>query len=200
VRLLVGNIHAAGTGITLTAATHVIFYDLDWVPGNHWQAEDRIYRIGQTRPAFITYLYAENTLDDFVAALLEAKARNIGVLETEAAENASLIHAFVESAVRGERPRLGRVQSDPAVADTGRSVGLLDETLDLLARARRGLGAIDAPRERIVRIPSKSKPGEFNEVIVLEGVARCGCAGFQYRGNCSHAQRVAVDLAAGALE
>ena len=35
-----------------------IFNDLDWVPGNHWQAEDRIYRIGQTRPAFVTYLYA----------------------------------------------------------------------------------------------------------------------------------------------
>jgi hypothetical protein len=52
----------------------VVFNDLDWVPGNHWQAEDRIYRIGQTRPAFITYLYAEDTLDDFVAALLEAKA------------------------------------------------------------------------------------------------------------------------------
>ncbi len=85
VRLLVGNLHAAGVGINLTAATHVVFNDLDWVPGNHWQAEDRIYRIGQTRPAFVTYLYAENTLDDFVAALLEAKARNIGVLDAGAA-------------------------------------------------------------------------------------------------------------------
>jgi hypothetical protein len=78
-------------------------------------------------------------------------------------------------------------------------VGLLDETLDLLARARRGLGAVDAPREQIIRVPSKSKPGEFNEVTVLDGVARCACAGFQYRGNCSHAQRVALDLAAGKL-
>jgi SNF2 family DNA or RNA helicase len=69
VRVLVGNTHAAGTGITLTAAIHVLFNDLDWAPGNHRQAEDRIYRIGQTRPAFVTYLYAENTLDDFVAAL-----------------------------------------------------------------------------------------------------------------------------------
>src|SRR5262249_1083262 len=75
VRVLGGTLQAAGVGITLTAATHVVFNDLDWVPGNHWQAEDRIYRIGQTRPAFITYLFAEGTLDDFVAALLEAKAR-----------------------------------------------------------------------------------------------------------------------------
>ena len=112
--MLVGNLHAAGTGITLTAATHVVFNDLDWVPGNHWQAEDRIYRIGQTRPAFATYLYAAGTLDDFVAALLEAKARNIGVLETAAAEpQAWSSRSWMEAAVRGERPRSGRA-SDPA--------------------------------------------------------------------------------------
>jgi SWI/SNF-related matrix-associated actin-dependent regulator 1 of chromatin subfamily A len=199
VRVLVGNIHAAGTGITLTAATHVLFNDLDWVPGNHWQAEDRIYRIGQTRPAFVTYLYAENTLDDFVAVLLEAKARNIGVLEAEAATNASMIQEFVEAAARGERPTLGHVRTDPAALEPARSVGLLDETLDLLARARRGLGAVDGPRERVVRIGSKSKPGEFNEVTVLDGVARCSCTGFLYRGNCSHAQQVAAQVAAGTL-
>ena len=199
VRVLVGNLHAAGTGITLTAATHVVFNDLDWVPGNHWQAEDRIYRIGQTRPAFVTYLYAEGTLDEFVAALLEAKARTIGVLETEAAANASLIHTLVDAAVRGDRPAVDRADRDPAIAHTTRSVGLLDQTLDLLARARRGLGAVDGPRERVVRVASKSKPGEFNEVTVLDGVARCTCTGFQYRGNCSHAQQVAAQVAGDTL-
>ena len=51
----------------------------------------RIYRIGQLKPAFVTYLVAENTLDDFVAALLEQKARTIGVLEDEAADHATLV-------------------------------------------------------------------------------------------------------------
>jgi SWI/SNF-related matrix-associated actin-dependent regulator of chromatin subfamily A-like protein 1 len=37
------NIIAGGVGITLTAGTHVIFQDLDWVPANHAQAEDRCY-------------------------------------------------------------------------------------------------------------------------------------------------------------
>jgi hypothetical protein len=49
------------------------------------------------------------------------------------------------------------------------------------------------------RIASKSKPGEFNEVTVLDGVARCSCTGFQFRGNCSHAQQVAAQVAAGTL-
>ena len=194
-RVLVGNLHAAGTGITLTAATHVVFNDLDWVPGNHWQAEDRIYRIGQTRPAFATYLYAAGTLDDFVAALLEAKARNIGVLETTAAESASLVEQVVEAAVRGERPQEPGVRGDPAQGATERSVGLLEETIDLLARMRRGLGSVDGSDERVFQVPSKSNPSSFNTVTVVQGVARCSCEGFAYRGNCSHAQQIASRLA-----
>jgi SWI/SNF-related matrix-associated actin-dependent regulator of chromatin subfamily A-like protein 1 len=192
VRLLVGNLQAAGVGLNLTAATHVVFNDLDWVPGNHWQAEDRIYRIGQARPAFATYLFAEGTLDDFVAALLEGKARNIGVLETEAARAASLVEEVVEAAARGERASLAR--SEPARPPIERSVGLLDDTLDLLARARRGLGAT-GPTEREFHIPSKSRPGEVNVVTVAVGVARCTCTGFAYRGTCSHAKSVAKQLA-----
>jgi SWIM zinc finger len=118
------------------------------------------------------------------------------VLEADAATNASMIHEFVEATARGERPTLGQVRTDPAAAGTERSVGLLDETLHLMAR---GLGAVDGPRERVVRIASKSKPGEFNEVTVLDDVARCSCTGFQYRGNCSHAQKVAAQVAAGSL-
>ena len=41
VRVLAANIVAGGTGLNLTAATQVVFNDLDWVPTNHWQAEDR---------------------------------------------------------------------------------------------------------------------------------------------------------------
>jgi SWI/SNF-related matrix-associated actin-dependent regulator of chromatin subfamily A-like protein 1 len=101
VRVLAGNLHAAGVGITLTKATHVVFNDLDWVPANHWQAEDRIYRIGQTRPAFVTYLCAEGTLDDFVAAQLEQKARTIGALEDEAAHAATVVDQVVDAALHG---------------------------------------------------------------------------------------------------
>jgi hypothetical protein len=43
----------------------------------------------------------------------------------------------------------------------------------------------------------QEQPGECNEVTVLDGVARPSCTGFQYRGNCSHAQQVAAQVAAG---
>jgi len=73
VRVFIANIIAGGTGLNLTAATQVVFNDLDWVPTNHWQAEDRAYRIGQDRPVQVHRLVAEGTLEDRIAALLETK-------------------------------------------------------------------------------------------------------------------------------
>jgi hypothetical protein len=187
VRVLAGNLHAAGVGITLTAATHVVFNDLDWVPANHWQAEDRIYRIGQTRPAFVTYLCAEGTLDDFVAALLEQKARTIGVLEQEAAQAATLVDAVVEAAVNGDPPSNGSPGREPGQG----SVGLLGDVLDLFVQASRGLGQVDSAG-RIVEVPSSSDPAVVYRVKVEEGVASCECKGFGYRGSCSHV-RAAIE-------
>jgi SWI/SNF-related matrix-associated actin-dependent regulator 1 of chromatin subfamily A len=80
VRVLVANIIAGGTGLNLTAATQVVFNDLDWVPTNHWQAEDRAYRIGQTRTVNVTYFVARETIDDFVQAVLETKAALINAI------------------------------------------------------------------------------------------------------------------------
>ncbi len=189
VRVLVGNIQAAGTGLTLTAATHVIFNDLGWVPADHWQAEDRIHRIGQVRPAFVTYLVAEGTLDDFVAVLLEAKARTIGVLEAEAAEQASIVDAVVTAAVSGERPdwaKLGIVAAERAQDVHGTaSMGLMDDVLRLIARSSRGVAAL-TETETVIEVPSRSRPGEVNTVRIAAGVATCSCPGFGYRGSCAH--------------
>jgi SWI/SNF-related matrix-associated actin-dependent regulator of chromatin subfamily A-like protein 1 len=73
VRVFVANIVAGGVGITLTAARQVVFNDLDWVPANHWQAEDRAYRIGQEGAVNVTYFAAVGTVDEFVSRALEVK-------------------------------------------------------------------------------------------------------------------------------
>ena len=60
-KVFIGNIIAAGVGLTLTASRIMIFNNFDWVPGNCRQMEDRIYRIGQTRDCHIFYQFFKNT-------------------------------------------------------------------------------------------------------------------------------------------
>jgi SWI/SNF-related matrix-associated actin-dependent regulator 1 of chromatin subfamily A len=73
VRVFVGNIQAAGVGLTLTASHHVIFAELDWVPGNVTQAEDRAHRIGQHDNVLVQHLVLDGSLDVKMARTLIAK-------------------------------------------------------------------------------------------------------------------------------
>jgi len=73
VRVFIGNIQAAGVGLTLTAGDHVIFAELDWVPANMTQAEDRAHRIGQLNSVLIQYLVFEGSVDARMANTLVEK-------------------------------------------------------------------------------------------------------------------------------
>ena len=62
-RVFIGNMQAAGVGITLTAADKMIFAELDWVPSTLSQAEDRIHRIGQKANILIVHMVFNGSLD-----------------------------------------------------------------------------------------------------------------------------------------
>jgi len=67
------SLRAAGTGLNLTRADHVIHYDRWWNPAVEDQATDRAYRIGQTRPVQVHRLIAEGTVEDRIAEMLAGK-------------------------------------------------------------------------------------------------------------------------------
>jgi SNF2 family DNA or RNA helicase len=67
------SLKAAGTGLNLTRADHVVHYDRWWNPAVEDQATDRAYRIGQTRPVQVHRLIAEGTIEDRIAAMLSTK-------------------------------------------------------------------------------------------------------------------------------
>ncbi|NEC88409.1 DEAD/DEAH box helicase [Streptomyces sp. SID12501] len=67
------SLKAAGTGLNLTRAEHVVHYDRWWNPAVEAQATDRAYRIGQSRPVQVHRLIAEGTIEDRIAEMLNRK-------------------------------------------------------------------------------------------------------------------------------
>lgn len=76
-RVFIGNILAAGTGITLTAAHEVAFIEADWVPANNAQAAMRCHRVGQTRAVRVRFFNCAGSVDEKVMDVLVQKTREI---------------------------------------------------------------------------------------------------------------------------
>jgi SWI/SNF-related matrix-associated actin-dependent regulator 1 of chromatin subfamily A len=80
IKVFVGNIKAAGVGITLTAAEAVIINDLSFVPGDLSQAEDRAYRYGQKNSVSVYYPIFENTIEGIIYDMINNKKQNIATV------------------------------------------------------------------------------------------------------------------------
>jgi SNF2 family DNA or RNA helicase len=74
VMVFLGQIATAGLGITLTAASTLVFYSLDYNMSNFEQAKARIHRVGQTEQCSYVYLTARNTVDEKILKALRDKA------------------------------------------------------------------------------------------------------------------------------
>jgi hypothetical protein len=220
IRIFLANIVAGGVGTNLTAATQVVFNDLDWVPANHWQAEDRAYRIGQTRSVNVTYMVARDSIDDFVQSVLQKKAALVNAIVDGSALAPGVSGDVLDELQRALRElssgltdgdqrldeedliaqllRLQRLElaSQPA-AVPGRPPRTPEETAALV-RALESLASVLAGRapERY-RFASTSHPGVEYEVTIDGADVACSCPGFEYRGQCRHARDVKTALATG---
>ena len=71
--LLVVSLRAGGRGLNLPAANHVFHFDRWWNPAVEQQATDRVHRLGQRKPVFVSSLICTATLEERIDALLDAK-------------------------------------------------------------------------------------------------------------------------------
>jgi SWI/SNF-related matrix-associated actin-dependent regulator 1 of chromatin subfamily A len=145
--VFIGTIRAAGVGLTLTRAAHVIFAELDWVPGNVSQAEDRCHRIGQDDNVLVQHYVLDGSLDARMAKTLIAKqeildkaldrAVDVEMIDLDALPPLPAEEEAATSELRqGEVERIAQ-QLDPAVAQAAH------EALQLLA-------AMDTDRAAVI--------------------------------------------------
>ena len=72
-QIFVLSTKAGGVGLNLTAANHVVHYDLWWNPAVESQATDRAFRIGQTRTVFVHRLICRSTFEEKIDAMIRSK-------------------------------------------------------------------------------------------------------------------------------
>ncbi|MDR1399097.1 MAG: DEAD/DEAH box helicase [Treponema sp.] len=72
-RILLVSLHAGGLGLNLTAASHVMHYDLWYNPAAEHQATDRAFRIGQQRNVFVHRFITKNSFEEKIDAMLSSK-------------------------------------------------------------------------------------------------------------------------------
>lgn len=221
VRVFVANLIAGGVGLNLTAASHVIFNDLDWVPANHWQGEDRAYRIGQTGTVNVHYLVAAQTLDEFVHRVLETKtALADAVVDGAALSPAATrdVMAELEAMVARISPQLAdrevpltgeewvqalitevqrEAQADEAAETAGAPSGRVPQSALSRAAIEALARVLTRPAAKTYKATSISSPGKFYILTYEGGETTCACPGFEYRGNCSHSRNLKTALVKG---
>lgn len=79
-RLIVLNIKSGGVGITLTAASHVVFAELPWTAADCDQCECRAHRNGQKEVVTCTYLVGENTFDETMWNIIDKERKQAGIV------------------------------------------------------------------------------------------------------------------------
>jgi SWI/SNF-related matrix-associated actin-dependent regulator 1 of chromatin subfamily A len=141
-KVFIGGIRAAGVGITLTAACHVVFAELDWTPAMMSQCEDRTHRVGQTESVLVQHIVLDGSLDANMAeqlvgkqAICDAGLDTEGGLKMPAVPNAPKrpakypVPTDEERKAAGEAMRFLSLRCDGAVTEDGRGFNKLDTNM-----------------------------------------------------------------------
>jgi SWI/SNF-related matrix-associated actin-dependent regulator 1 of chromatin subfamily A len=115
-RLIIGNMHAMGEGLTLTAASNVAFIEYGWNPKTHDQAEDRCHRIGQNDSVMVWNLVAENTIDEEICLLIDEKRAVVEAIQDGAGADSQRTMMF-DLQRRLEQRRSGVKPEMPSMLD-----------------------------------------------------------------------------------
>jgi SWI/SNF-related matrix-associated actin-dependent regulator 1 of chromatin subfamily A len=83
-RVFLGNIRAAGTGLTLTAGAHIDMFESSWAPADNLQAIMRVHRIGQDRHVTARFISLSKSIDETVNEVVAWKTAAIGKVESAA--------------------------------------------------------------------------------------------------------------------
>jgi SWI/SNF-related matrix-associated actin-dependent regulator 1 of chromatin subfamily A len=144
VQVFLGGIMAAGVGLTLTAASHVVFVELDWVPANITQAEDRCHRMGQRNSVLVQHLVLEGSLAARMANTLVTKQdiidRALDRTFDRSELEAPLVEASREAATRAVRRE--KLAEEAALITADQAAAVL-QALQILAAKCDGARAID---------------------------------------------------------
>ncbi|BAT76965.1 hypothetical protein VIGAN_01504000 [Vigna angularis var. angularis] len=120
------SIKAGGVGLTLTAASTVIFAELSWTPGDLIQAEDRVHRIGQVSSVNIYYLLANDTVDDIIWDVVQSKLENLGQM-LDGHEKALEVSATLPESSPSKQKTLDQFIRRPENADSPSKQKTLDQ-------------------------------------------------------------------------
>jgi SNF2 family DNA or RNA helicase len=182
------NLIAGGVGITLTAGCHVLFQDLDWVPANHLQAEDRAYRMGQKERVTVEYFVADRTLDGYIGRLMDRKLALISAVENDELPDSNMLNELYAD-LANLAPAL--LQETRALATEGDAARRIEQL------------AISVPKPEskspitetgVWEFPSSRDPKKLYRVTFgRAGHLDCTCEGFGWRGECSHVRMVRAE-------
>lgn len=147
-RLFVGNIQAAGVGLTLTASAHAIFAELDWVPGNVSQAEDRFHRHGQeAETVLVQHLVMEGSIDATIARAMVTKQTNIDAALDDDTDCSGMFGEPIEVPEVAEPPTTAAVRPEriarEAASLSADQIAAAHAALRIVASACDGAEALD---------------------------------------------------------